>query len=292
MDLFLPLKKMIWMAWLSGVLTGASAAEPQTEEETTAVKKDQSESLTDKIVYLQLKGNGGSSVLEHVETKRLGSRSFVVGQIADMGIEDRLIGRTVWISVDRIAKMCEFKNLEEAKKTFPVPTEEKSSSTSNLPSSIPTWSVVPPTNPPAESNPLEEEQPGNTSTLPVRVPMWSAVPPAAEPSESNAEEATNSDVIECDNREFLIPYTVSPEQAEVVEKCRLFISKDEGKTWDQYSDFATNETLQVSVSEDGLFYFAFQVVTKTGEKIPADSDSLVPAQKIRVKTQPTRTAID
>jgi hypothetical protein len=85
---------------------------------------------------------------------------------------------------------------------------------------------------------------------------------------------------------FLMPLTFDPSRLGEVEKVRLFVSEDSGKTWQHREDYATTaREVSFLAPRDGLYWFALQAVTKAGKQEPADVKDLTPAMKVLVRTE-------
>jgi hypothetical protein len=88
------------------------------------------------------------------------------------------------------------------------------------------------------------------------------------------------EINETESRRFDIPFVVAEEKRSEFQQVRLFVSRDRGATWKHYQDASSTATrFSVHVPEDGLYWFALQIIDKNGKALPA---SLVPHCKVRV----------
>jgi hypothetical protein len=94
------------------------------------------------------------------------------------------------------------------------------------------------------------------------------------------------DVHEIQTPKFALPLWIDPRQTEEIAKIRLYVSQDRGKTWKHVSDhMPSDEELVYSAPQDGLYWFALQVVMKDGKKEPQAVKNLSPSQKVYVNTK-------
>jgi Aspartyl protease len=90
-------------------------------------------------------------------------------------------------------------------------------------------------------------------------------------------------------RQVVLPVRLDPDRVQTMERLRLFVSEDSGKTWMHHKDYKTaaNEmTVMYTAAHDGLYSFAVQVVYKDGTKDPPESDKFAPMMKVRVNAEP------
>jgi hypothetical protein len=103
---------------------------------------------------------------------------------------------------------------------------------------------------------------------------------AAEPLE------LPKDVWEIESREIAMPIRVAPGKEEKINRLRLYISDDSGKTWKHVADAKpTDDRFTYKATKDGLYWFALQVEFLDGKCGPAELNQLVPAQKVYVNTE-------
>ena len=94
------------------------------------------------------------------------------------------------------------------------------------------------------------------------------------------------DTYEIPTRQFAMPLRVDPDRADQIEKIRLFVSEDRGKTWRHKKDYKlSDKKVIVTACRDGLYWFAIQEILKDGNSEPAERDDLVPAMKVYVNSK-------
>jgi hypothetical protein len=92
-------------------------------------------------------------------------------------------------------------------------------------------------------------------------------------------------VEEIQSKHFLMPLRIDPARGDEIEKVRLFVSRDRGKTWKHCRDYDTTaEHVAFSAPRDGVYWFAVQTVLKDGIIDPPDLGGLAPAMKVYVNT--------
>lgn len=73
-------------------------------------------------------------------------------------------------------------------------------------------------------------------------------------------------------RTFIIPFEVDP-RPEAIDRLRLFVSLDQGKTWKHAKDAKpTDGKFTYTAPKDGLYWFAVQTVLKDGKNEPEEKD--------------------
>lgn len=93
------------------------------------------------------------------------------------------------------------------------------------------------------------------------------------------------DVSEIDSRRFALPVVLTDEQRGEYKKLRLLVSDDRGRSWREEGEYEpTAEQLEFEAAEDGLYWFAAQVVTNDGGVVPADPKDLRPQRKVFINT--------
>jgi hypothetical protein len=111
------LKRLRAWIWVAGFLAGLSAAGPASVPKgDTAAEPD----FTGKVLAVVCKDSQGAGcLLEKVQVRQLGSQRFLVGRVVDEGTgKNPAAGSTFWIAVAEVARMWEFKDVEEARKFF------------------------------------------------------------------------------------------------------------------------------------------------------------------------------
>lgn len=94
------------------------------------------------------------------------------------------------------------------------------------------------------------------------------------------------DVYEIPSRRFAMPLRIGPDNREKIEKIRLFVSEDQGKTWKKKKNYKPSATRVVfTAPRDGQYWFAIQVVRKDGGMRPSDQDNLVPLMKVYINSE-------
>ena len=84
------------------------------------------------------------------------------------------------------------------------------------------------------------------------------------------------------SRHFDLPLLLNPEVRDKIDRMRLYVSRDHGKTWKVQEEIvSTSSRFSVSVTEDGRYWFALQLLYKGGKADPMTKD-LRPNQKILV----------
>jgi hypothetical protein len=71
-----------------------------------------------RVVNVWAKDPACGGTLENVRVRRLGERTFVVGELVDLGRGDSRVGCTFWFAVDDVLMLTEFPDVEAAKKHF------------------------------------------------------------------------------------------------------------------------------------------------------------------------------
>jgi hypothetical protein len=93
------------------------------------------------------------------------------------------------------------------------------------------------------------------------------------------------DVAEIQTRDFAMPLRFNANVLAKIEKVRLFVSEDRGKTWKHEKDYKrTDERVTYTAERDGQYWFALQVEFTDGTSDPAKVEALTPAMKVYVNT--------
>jgi hypothetical protein len=94
------------------------------------------------------------------------------------------------------------------------------------------------------------------------------------------------DVVEIQTRQFAMPLNVASNRQQPIQRVRLFISRNQGKTWTHHKDFRpTDNQVTFQAERDGLFWFALQVEFKDGKSEPTRLADLAPAMKVFVNQE-------
>jgi hypothetical protein len=110
-------KQFMALAWLAGYFS-ASAAGGDNPTPTKAADVD--DHLAGKVILATVKGPPEwAFLLDDVQTRKLGDRTFVVGTVADEGSgRNQWVGRTVWLSPEQLVRIFEFKSVKEAREAY------------------------------------------------------------------------------------------------------------------------------------------------------------------------------
>jgi hypothetical protein len=93
------------------------------------------------------------------------------------------------------------------------------------------------------------------------------------------------DVVEVQTRRIVIPVQVDPDRQQDIDRLRLFVSEDRGKTWLPLAECRPSEKqFSLAAPGDGLYWFAVQVLLKNGAPEPPKVTDLQPGQKVYVNT--------
>lgn len=94
------------------------------------------------------------------------------------------------------------------------------------------------------------------------------------------------DVYEVQVRQFAMPIGLATNYQDKIETVRLFVSRDQGKTWKHKKDYKpSDKQVFFTAPHDGLYWFAVQLVFKDGGKTPGDLEDLIPERKVYVNTE-------
>src|SRR5262245_59727728 len=98
------------------------------------------------------------------------------------------------------------------------------------------------------------------------------------------------DIFVVEGRDFQMPLALNVSEASV-EKIRLFVSTDLGKTWKPAGEFPpTAAKVGFKAPGDGVYYCAVQVMYKDCKAEPRDKAGLAVARKVRVSSLALGTA--
>src|SRR5215207_9875187 len=94
-----------------------------------------------------------------------------------------------------------------------------------------------------------------------------------------------ADVVHFNMRGFQIPVEIDPSRKAEVHELILYLSKDQGRTWETAMKLAPDKPgFDFMASNDGLHYFSIAVVDKKGIQEPADVYKAPIGQKILIDT--------
>jgi beta-lactamase regulating signal transducer with metallopeptidase domain len=97
--------------------------------------------------------------------------------------------------------------------------------------------------------------------------------------------AESADVVYINQRTFKIPVQIRPERRNEVREVILYMSGDQGRTWEAYTRGVPGKNgFDFVAKRDGLFYFTLAVVDQQGRQGPPDVFQAPVGQKICVDT--------
>jgi hypothetical protein len=108
------LYKLIPAALVVIAAVAITSAAPQRADGTKADEPD----FAGKILVVAVKEPAKGAVLQKAQIKRLGGRSFLVGDSVKRAADDDLPEETIWFPVDDLLMIREFKTLEEVRKIY------------------------------------------------------------------------------------------------------------------------------------------------------------------------------
>lgn len=98
--------------------------------------------------------------------------------------------------------------------------------------------------------------------------------------------APADDVVCINQQRFTIPIKVMPDRQHEVRELLLFMSRDQGKTWEIYARATPDKKgFDFYAAADGLFYFSIAVIDRTGRQDPIDVYRAPVGQKILIDTR-------
>lgn len=111
------------------------------------------------------------------------------------------------------------------------------------------------------------------SSLTVGLLLLAAGPGQADPTPPHA----------INRRDFKIPIVIPAEQRALMKELILYVSADQGKTWQQTATAAPDKDhFRFFASGDGLYWFTVVVVDQQNHRQPEDIYTVPPSQKILV----------
>jgi hypothetical protein len=97
--------------------------------------------------------------------------------------------------------------------------------------------------------------------------------------------AQAGDTSTINKRTFKIPIEIKPEEQAKMRELLLFVSNDDGKTWNQSAKKLPSEQyFSFFAPADGVYWFTVAVVDLQGHQTPPDVNVVAPNQKILVDT--------
>ena len=91
-------------------------------------------------------------------------------------------------------------------------------------------------------------------------------------------------VHQVNSRRFALPIVIPANQRGKVERLKLHVSEDLGKTWRHTQDYQPGDTAAIDLPRDGEFWFVLQVVYNDRTQEPAEVKNFRAHQKVNVKT--------
>src|SRR5262245_37480868 len=86
-----------------------------------------------------------------------------------------------------------------------------------------------------------------------------------------------------DSRSFMIPIYYKRDIRDQVDRLRILVSLDKGKTWKVAGELPVDQTVfAYTAPKDGLYWFAIQYVLKNKTTDPPDLSKMAPALKVSV----------
>ncbi|MBY0526023.1 MAG: hypothetical protein K2R98_21695 [Gemmataceae bacterium] len=96
-----------------------------------------------------------------------------------------------------------------------------------------------------------------------------------------------ADLVPMNRRNFSIPIQLNdPSRRTQIKQLILFVSDDEGKTWNQVSSSTPDKAaFPFNAPHDGLYWFSVGIVDSQGKQVPSSPYDAPPAQKVLVDTE-------
>lgn len=105
--------------------------------------------------------------------------------------------------------------------------------------------------------------------------------------ELQKDQATGTDVVAFNSRRIVLPIEVKRLKRGVVQEAQLFVSQDEGKTWELEGTTSPDRgRFDFKAPSDGTYWFSTVMVFQDGSQEPKDLASMAPHLKILVDTTP------
>ncbi|MBL8799596.1 MAG: hypothetical protein JNM56_37280 [Planctomycetia bacterium] len=100
-----------------------------------------------------------------------------------------------------------------------------------------------------------------------------------------ASPAQSPELVPLNKRSFKIPILVEPERRPQIKQLILFVSSNQGQTWEQAAVRTPDQdSFGYRAPADGLYWFTVAVVDQQDQQQPADVYKMPPSQKILVDT--------
>jgi beta-lactamase regulating signal transducer with metallopeptidase domain len=95
-----------------------------------------------------------------------------------------------------------------------------------------------------------------------------------------------TDAMQIEQRRFVLAAQIQPAERPRIKEVRLFMSADEGRTWQQVGAQSPElHSFRVEVPRDGLYWFKVATVDRTGKQEPADVNAQGRALEVLVRTK-------
>jgi len=93
------------------------------------------------------------------------------------------------------------------------------------------------------------------------------------------------DVVPINQQNIKIPIHIDPARRSEIQQLILFVSNDQGKTWNQQSVVGPDqEGFSYAAPVDGVYWFSICVVDKQGKRDPPNIYDVPPSQKVLIDT--------
>jgi hypothetical protein len=100
-----------------------------------------------------------------------------------------------------------------------------------------------------------------------------------------AASPASGDVYYINQHQLRIPISVDPARRAEINQLILFMSADEGKTWNEQAVASPDQdAFPFYAPKDGMYWFTVCVVNHQGKREPSDLSSIPPSQKILIDT--------
>jgi hypothetical protein len=246
------IQRLLVYMWLSGFSAAVSAADPAAK----AGSCESEAGFGDKALLITVKGGSGCAV-QHVQTRHLAGRAFLVGEVFDLSGQGSFVGRPIWVAVEEVVQVVEYDSAEQAREAYQK----------TVAAAPPTSGVIP-----AAHESVEADAPAETTEDPDAARLG----PCALPS----------DVSPINRRDFAIPIVVDASRRADIKQLILYVSTDEGKDWKQIAVASSDQaSFRFTAPKDGLYWFSVAVVDARGRQQPLSPYQAPPAQKVLVDTK-------
>lgn len=95
----------------------------------------------------------------------------------------------------------------------------------------------------------------------------------------------SSDLVSLNQQNFEIPIRIDPARRHEIKELLLFVSRDQGKTWEQVAVASPDKSaFPYYAPADGIYWFSVCVVDRQGQREPSDISKSPPGQKVLIDT--------